>query len=509
MADNEHKIDEEALLRGDESQIQHTIAARAKLNWGAGTAAAKDAIHARSSGEETPAQANTVGRVRSHIQEKHGVPQVSLRNNLELRKRFLIRLAIALHSYGSSASRTEHLIESSGERLGIKLSISVFPTLILLSFAAHNGDHPQAAEFHQLSVDYDLDLDKLGRADELAARVGTDQVPLLAGYWRLRAIASAPPEWTPLARVFAMMMLCAMAALLFFDGGVYDAVFCGMLGSIVGLYNWMASKSSQFSNVLEFITAMTVSFIAQLLMVYLPDLKLCFFAMALGSLVWLLPGLSLTIGVSEVSANSPVSGTSRLLLALVSALQLGFGLAIGQAMVFWHKHKSQQKCPHHDQFPRWLFLPGCLVYLVASNILLNSRRDQWPGMIVTGFAGYISDTFAGMIFPGSSTSVVSALVVSIVGSCYARATNSLPLAYTLSGILILVPGGVGVRGVEAMLEQNIISGLSFGFDMLMVGMSITIGLLGAKLLLPFGRGGHFASHGKHTLVRELDEDMAI
>lgn len=51
-----------------------------------------------------------------------------------LRRRFLIRLAMALHSYGSSAARTEYLIDKAADTLDVKASISVFPSLILLSF---------------------------------------------------------------------------------------------------------------------------------------------------------------------------------------------------------------------------------------------------------------------------------------------------------------------------------------------------------------------------------------
>lgn len=51
-----------------------------------------------------------------------------------LRRRFLIRLAMALHSYGSSAARTEYLIDRAADKLEVKANISVFPSLILLSF---------------------------------------------------------------------------------------------------------------------------------------------------------------------------------------------------------------------------------------------------------------------------------------------------------------------------------------------------------------------------------------
>lgn len=56
-----------------------------------------------------------------------------------LRRRFLIRLAVALHSYGSSASRTEYLIDRAADRLDVEANICVFPSLILLSFPGNLG----------------------------------------------------------------------------------------------------------------------------------------------------------------------------------------------------------------------------------------------------------------------------------------------------------------------------------------------------------------------------------
>lgn len=61
-------------------------------------------------------------------------------SNIRLRRRFIYRLAVALHSYGSSASRTEYLIERAAERLHVKVKIAVFPSLILLSFSDNEDE---------------------------------------------------------------------------------------------------------------------------------------------------------------------------------------------------------------------------------------------------------------------------------------------------------------------------------------------------------------------------------
>lgn len=59
-----------------------------------------------------------------------------------MRRRFLLRLAVALHSYGSSAARTEYLIDKAADRLEVETSIAVFPSLILLSFPSVDENDP-------------------------------------------------------------------------------------------------------------------------------------------------------------------------------------------------------------------------------------------------------------------------------------------------------------------------------------------------------------------------------
>lgn len=60
-------------------------------------------------------------------------------------------------------------------------------------------------------------------------------------------------------------------------------------------------------NVSTFVSATCVGLISRLLAFYLPPrYDLCFFSMTLGSLVWLLPGLSLTVGVSELTSGAKV-----------------------------------------------------------------------------------------------------------------------------------------------------------------------------------------------------------
>eukprot|EP00249_Psilotum_nudum_P014056 c24640_g2_i1 orf=1307-2398(+) len=274
-------------------------------------------------------------------------------NSFNLHRRFLYRLAVALHSYGSSASRTEYLIEKAADRLHEKVNIAVFPSLILLSFPDTDSDEPARNEFHLITVESDLDVDKLGRADELANHVGKRDTPLPVAYWRLKAIATSISEFGKWWRFFSFALSASMAALLFFEGSIWDAYFAMLLGLVVGILDKIAAKSSLFGSLIEFAAAVIVSFMARLLSVHLTQLKLCFSSIALSSLVQLLPGMSLTLGVSEMVAKAHVTGTSRIMFALFSALQLGFGLSIGESLVWWATQPITQTCENHNLAIWW------------------------------------------------------------------------------------------------------------------------------------------------------------
>lgn len=73
-------------------------------------------------------------------------------------------------------------------------------------------------------------------------------------------------------------------------GSLWDGAFSLLLGFIVGVVDIIASRSSLFASVMEFTAALLVSFMARMFQVHLRAFHLCYFAMALSSLVQLLPG---------------------------------------------------------------------------------------------------------------------------------------------------------------------------------------------------------------------------
>jgi uncharacterized membrane protein YjjB (DUF3815 family) len=52
------------------------------------------------------------------------------------------------------------------------------------------------------------------------------------------------------------------------------------------------------------------------------------------------------------------------------------------------------------------------------------------------------------------------------------------------GLLVLVPGSIGFRGVIALLDREVVSGIGAGFTMILTAVALVAGLLSAAAILP-------------------------
>ncbi len=79
---------------------------------------------------------------------------------------------------------------------------------------------------------------------------------------------------------------------------------------------------------------------------------------------------------------------------------------------------------------------------------------------------------------------MGAMLVGLAGNAYARAARHPAAVPVLPGILLLVPGTIGLRSVSSFFEQNALMGAQGAFNMLVIAMGIAVGLLLANVLVP-------------------------
>jgi len=278
----------------------------------------------------------------------------------------------------------------------------------------------------------------------------------------------------------------------------------------------LASRYSVYSNVFEVSTSILIAFVAKALRDYV-----CFTGVVLSGIVMLLPGLSLTTAIMELSSRYMISGSVRMFYSLIYCLFLGFGLSIGSNLwdVFKEPPPGDLKmgyCHPATEPWRWILFP---FLAIAFNVQLYATPKQWPVMVVCSSVGYAVSEIAGMYWPHSLhiAAAVSAFVVGLLGNIYERLTHELgklsdqtilgvPQSLDLSdpvtkknppymtlvafvpilgAILLIVPGGMGVRSSLLLLDQsgNASQGTAFALQMIVVALGIAVGLFASTLVV--------------------------
>ena len=119
----------------------------------------------------------------------------------------------------------------------------------------------------------------------------------------------------------------AGALAVFFGGSLIDVALAGAIGLSLGLLAQFVKRSTDQARVFELVGAAFASFAAgvgsSLTDQVTPSL------VTLAALIVLLPGLSLTVAMTELATRNLIAGTARLMSAVIVLLELVIGVALG------------------------------------------------------------------------------------------------------------------------------------------------------------------------------------
>ncbi|KAI7817639.1 hypothetical protein BC939DRAFT_434710 [Gamsiella multidivaricata] len=390
------------------------------------------------------------------------------------RQSFLIMIAKALILYGAPSHRIEETCALLARKMDVDASFALLPGLMTISFSdpeTHTSDTrhlrcTQGMDMYKLSKVYTIAWGVLHGEGIEEANKKLEKVTIEPGYY---------PVWVT---VMSWMFAAAFVAPLAFNGSWLDTVLAG--------FCVVAAKFPVYGNVFEVTSSILVGFIAKAF-----GDRVCFSAVALAGVVVLLPGLLLTQSIMELASRNIVSGAVRMFYALMYAFFLGFGLSLGAEI--WDSIGGESTAPasacEKGVNHWWLFLIFPAVS-TSINIVFNAHPSQWLGMTVVTAVGFTVSYF--MTAGPQVTPAVAAFAVGVAGQAYGRITGKLSYVPLLSGVLLLVPGSVGVRGVLAIIGSDPGQGFQFALRMVNISVSITLGVFCSALVwYPFWRKSTF------------------
>jgi len=390
-------------------------------------------------------------------------------------EQFVLEIGRAMHALGSPSYRVEDTMDASCRAFGLEGAFFSTPTAIFAALGAP-GSEPKTSLLRVEPGEHDL-----GRLAELyAIRDGVVRgaTPLAEGLQQVRGVLQRPRRGRRCLDPLACASAGAGASVLL-GGGVDEVIVAAGAGVLVGLLRIAARLRVGLGEVQAPLACAVVAFVVHLVAASFP---LNTTVTTVAAIVVLLPGLSFTTALAELAMQHLAAGSARLMGTLAVLLTMGVGVGIGDrcgelvvgavartdaAPLAWHWHAVALAAT-------W----GAFV------VLLRASRRQIVWVAIAVLLGYGGARLGGTLLGRELGAFLGAMLVSAGANVFARWRRGPAAVVRTPGLLLLVPGSLGFRGLTTVVGGDLPASLPFFFDMLLIGGAIVAGMLMAGVLVP-------------------------
>ncbi|KAK1228656.1 pheromone-regulated protein prm10 [Marasmius sp. AFHP31] len=367
--------------------------------------------------------------------------------DITLRRKFLLKLAKALLTFGAPSHRIQSQLAAASDILGGDAEFVHLPNIIIVSI--RNGDGPSLTYFVRATGR--VALTSLHQVHQIYREVLHDNMGAEAGTQALRQLLREHPIYPLYVRCILAFFSASIICVVSFGGSFLDMWISGACACVLQYLGLSAAnKSAMYANVYELISII-VAFIARALS-NVPGNLFCYSAISSAGVVLILPGFTVLVSALELMSKNIFCGSVRIVYAIIYTLFLGFGLTIGSDFYLVVDRRARK------------------AYYTTSNALTNLT--------------YVHGHFE--FSNGSSTSIYPSGVIGY----------SNPLSYDQHHIVKGIAQGGGVTQNFRSSAEQYSTGFSLGLRMLSVASGVSIGLFVSQMLVYlFGQrknAAHFA-----------------
>ncbi|KAJ5645666.1 DUF1212 domain membrane protein [Penicillium longicatenatum] len=440
------------------------------------------------------------------------------------RQKCIIQLCKAFMMFGAPMHRLEEHMQKTALVLEVDSQFLYVPGCMIMSF-----DDPttRTTEVKLVRVAQGIDLGLLADTHDVYKNVVHDVMGVEEATSELEEIMNKKPRYNKWIIVVLYGIASAMVGPFAFNARPIDMPIIFFNGALLGiLQHVIAPRSVLYSNVFEVTASILTSFIAR----GLGSIKwttpsgnrehlFCFSAVAQSSVALILPGYTVLSSSLELQSHQLVSGSIRMVYAIIYSLFLGYGITVGTTIygLIDPNATSAITCPSteawgNEYVQRFPFVAAFVLCLLVIN---QGRWKQAPVMLSIAETGYVVTYFVTRRIGTSSqvANTVGAFTIGMIGNLYSRLWHGHAATSILPGIFVLVPSGLAasgslISGIKTADETrgNASSAINhtnsttysvesdehyrsdLGFGMVEVSIGITVGLFIAALMIyPFGK----------------------
>ncbi|MEM1249094.1 MAG: threonine/serine exporter family protein [Acidobacteriota bacterium] len=396
------------------------------------------------------------------------------------RKELVVRLGSALHRFGAPAHRLELALENVSRRLGLEANFLSTPTSLISAF---EEDGERTTILERLEVG-SVDLHRIGALDELAGQIARGDLSTAEAFSGIEELERQPSFYSAMFRVLASGLATSTAAVIL-GGGATEVLLTLITGIVVGVFFELGAVWKRLSRLVPVASAFLVAMLCGWVQNGSFGLELLLAdgfsvpTVLVASLITLVPGLGVTVSVSELAQGSLVSGSARLFGAVLVFLMLGFGVALGSGASALEIAETGAR----SSLPLWMVLLCVAVSGLSFVVLFNAAAQDVPWIVAIGLLTFLVTRLSTARLGLELGTFAGAFAVGLLSNLFSRITGRPAMIPRVPAVFLLVPGALGFRSVSSMLEQDAVAGVQLGFTVGLVAVAIVTGLLVANALV--------------------------
>lgn len=381
---------------------------------------------------------------------------------------FVLKLAAALHQYGTPAHRLEQALTLVSDKIGLKSQIFSTPTAII---ATLRGSEDEVTRILRIQPG-EVDLGKLSELDRLGDDAIAGRVSLADCAKRIDWITAEAPIYSrPLLAISHGLSSLGFACM--FGASGRDLLWSFAVGSMIGVLHTFAKRYQRIQRVYEASAAVMAAVVASLAAYFEPRISAP--TVLLAGLIPLLPGLMLTIALNELATQNLIAGTARFMGVVMKLLQLVFGVVMGTKLVGLFVDLPDYVASRAIPEPFiWLGLTAA----ASAAVVLYKAPPKDAGWVALASAIGFSAAKLGALLIGSTLGAfVGGFAVGASANLFARIYKRPAQLIVLPGLVQIVPGALGYQSVTFFAHNDVLKGVNTGFDMFLVAVTIVAGLM--------------------------------
>lgn len=391
---------------------------------------------------------------------------------------FAVAYATALQRSGETTAQVEREVTAVLAARGIEATVMATPTALWV-------DVGLSARVVRTTPDTPR-LDLQGAVRSIGAAVAAGELSAERGVASLaQCLAASGPYPKSIEQAAFAVVSGASAALL--GGRSADVIAALALGAVAFAVADACGRKPGLTLLAAPVAALVVALLAAPAALFGATPAL----VALSGVIVFAPGLQLTLGMAEAASGHWTSGAARLVGAITASALLAASLALPAAFI--------------PDFPQWvapLPLPaGASLVALLAGALAVSVLCKTPAaeLAIAVTLALVSVSLARAI-PGPSGALFGAWLATAAANAMGRNTRLSP-GLALPGLLLLVPGSVGVQGASLLIGQSLILGLQTALSAGIIACALAVGLLlGHALVSPWSE--HVARSDAVSLLRD-------